>query len=417
MPLFNPPQLTWNDTDGTYEFVLKGGNVTLQIGQESNQRVLNHNLGYTLLNGKVCKVIGAQGNRAVVEYALADSDTNSMTVLGVLTEDILNNQQGFITTEGLVRDIDTSAYPEGSVLWLSPTTPGSITATKPSAPNHLVMVGYCVRSHATVGSILVKIQNGYELDELHNVLITTPSDGQVLTYDSALAIWKNETPASGGAVTSVNTQTGAVVLTASDVGAEPADVTILKDADIGVTVQAYNVATVVDASYVHTDNNYTTAEKSKLSGIAAGAEVNVNADWSAVSGDAQILNKPTIPAQFNPIAGTNVTLSGTYPDITFNASGGGGGGAGYTATATINLGATPIAETSVVITDANATATSYINVFVQADSTVDNDAEAHRHAASAWQLTVLPAAGSFTLYIISLTDLCWGTFKVRYSIA
>jgi hypothetical protein len=95
-------------------------------------------------------------------------------------------------------------------------------------------------------------------------------------------------------VTSVNGQTGAVSLDAADVGAEPADATILKDVDIGVTVQGYNANTVIDASYVHTDNNYTTTEKSKLAGIAAGAEVNVNADWNAVSGDAQILNKPTL---------------------------------------------------------------------------------------------------------------------------
>ena len=68
----------------------------------------------------------------------------------------------------------------------------------------------------------------------------------------------------------------------------------LQSSAIGVSIQAYNANTVVDASYVHTDNNYTTTEKSKLSGIASGAAVNVNADWNAVSGDAQILNKPTL---------------------------------------------------------------------------------------------------------------------------
>lgn len=211
MPLFNPPQLRWNDTDGTYEFVLKGGNVTLQIGQEQNQRVLNHNLGYTLLNGRVVRVIGAQGNRTTVDYAIADSDTNSMTVLGVVTEDIANNQQGFITTEGLVRDIDTSAFPEGAVIWLSPDSPGQLTATKPSAPDHLVMIGYCVRSHATVGSILVKVQNGYELGELHDVLLTAVANGDVLTYDAALGVWKNVPPTAGG-VSSVNGETGDVTL-------------------------------------------------------------------------------------------------------------------------------------------------------------------------------------------------------------
>lgn len=59
----------------------------------------------------------------------------------------------------------------------------------------------------------------------------------------------------------------------------------------------------IDANYVHTDNNYTTAEKNKLNGIAAGAEVNVNADWNATSGDAQILNKPTKVSDFTNDAG------------------------------------------------------------------------------------------------------------------
>lgn len=89
-------------------------------------------------------------------------------------------------------------------------------------------------------------------------------------------------------VTSVNGQTGAVSLDATDVGAEPADATILKDADIGVTVQGYS------AVLAGTTASFTTADETKLDGIAAGAEVNVNADWNAVSGDAQILNKPTL---------------------------------------------------------------------------------------------------------------------------
>lgn len=54
---------------------------------------------------------------------------------------------------------------------------------------------------------------------------------------------------------------------------------------------------VIDANYVHTDNNFTTTEKNKLSGIEAGAEVNVQSDWNVTdsSSDAYIKNKPTIP--------------------------------------------------------------------------------------------------------------------------
>lgn len=59
---------------------------------------------------------------------------------------------------------------EGTALWLS-TTPGQFTDIKPVAPNHLVYVGTVLRQHATEGEIMVKIQNGYELEELHNVVI------------------------------------------------------------------------------------------------------------------------------------------------------------------------------------------------------------------------------------------------------
>lgn len=90
----------------------------------------------------------------------------------------------------------------------------------------------------------------------------------------------------------------------------------LDSADIGVTVQGYNANTVIDAAYVHTDNNFTTTEQSKLAGIAAGAEVNVNADWSAVSGDAQILNKPTAVSAFTNDAGYLTSYTETDPVYT-----------------------------------------------------------------------------------------------------
>lgn len=93
---------------------------------------------------------------------------------------------------------------------------------------------------------------------------------------------------------------------------------------VGVTIQAYNADTVIDGSYVHTDNNYTTTEKSKLAGIEAGAEVNVNADWQSDSGDSEILNKPYIPqvvVDFDPVGtdnSTNVTLAGSYDYLTLS---------------------------------------------------------------------------------------------------
>lgn len=93
-------------------------------------------------------------------------------------------------------------------------------------------------------------------------------------------------------------------------------------------------------------------------------------------------------------------------------------GSGSTiATTTIDLGAIPVSSTSVTVTNASISATSYIQVFVMGDATVDNNIDAHLHAGASWKLITVPAAGSFTLYIDALIDLCWGTFNIRYTYA
>lgn len=195
-------RLTWDATDGTLQFGLAGGNVNLQIGQEQVVYVLNKSGGnYT--NGQVVYINGAQGNRPTVLLAKADSEATSKGTIGFLTENINNNAQGFVTTSGIVRGVDTSAFTDGDVLYLSATTAGGYTNVPPAAPNHLVVLGYVVRAHATVGEIYVKVDNGYELNELHNVLITSPTNGQLLTYNSTSSVWENANPAYTGTVTSV----------------------------------------------------------------------------------------------------------------------------------------------------------------------------------------------------------------------
>jgi hypothetical protein len=189
-------RLIWNDADGTLNLGLKGGNVTLQLGQEQVCRFRN-NTSEDFLNGQVVYITGSTGSFATASLAIANSEAASSVVIGVLTEDIAKNTEGFVTTAGLVRDLNTSALTEGASIWLSPTIAGALTSTKPVAPNHAVLIGYCIRSHPTFGTIFIHVQNGYELEELHNVLITSPSDGDVLTYDSTTNLWKNEAAAAG----------------------------------------------------------------------------------------------------------------------------------------------------------------------------------------------------------------------------
>lgn len=191
-PVPGVAKLQWDPDNGTAQLGLVGGNVNLQLGQEELVYVLNKT-GTAFTDMQVVRVVGAQGNRLEVALAQASGESTSATSLAVVTEPIADNAQGFATRGGLVNNVDTSAFAEGAALWLSPTIPGGITATKPTAPNHLVLVGWCVRSHASVGKIFVHIQNGYELDELHDVLITSVATNDFLVRNGS--VWVNQTPA------------------------------------------------------------------------------------------------------------------------------------------------------------------------------------------------------------------------------
>lgn len=181
----------WDDGNGTAALGLKGGNVTLQVGQEIVARCYNDS-GVALTDGQVVYISGAQGNRVAVKLALATSDGTSAGTLGMVTEPIAIGAEGFITILGTVNGLNTSSLTQGAIVYLSPTVAGAYTTTKPTAPQHTVTVGYVERVHATVGSIYVKVDNGYELEELHNVLISTPADNQVLTYEASTQLWKNK---------------------------------------------------------------------------------------------------------------------------------------------------------------------------------------------------------------------------------
>lgn len=144
--------------------------------------------------GQAVYIAGVQGNRLSLTLAQANSESTSTKTFGLLFQDIAKNATGWVVCEGMVEDVNTSAWVEGAVLWLSATTAGNLTTTRPVAPNHGVFVGVVVRSHQINGSIFVKVQNGFELEELHNVLITNPQDGQVLKYQASTGLWINAAP-------------------------------------------------------------------------------------------------------------------------------------------------------------------------------------------------------------------------------
>ena len=190
--------MSWNNTDGTADLKLKGGNVTLQVGQEQVTRVVNKT-GVNLLeaNYQAVYISGAQGQRLKVDLALATTDGTSAGTLGLVTENINNNQEGFVTSSGLVNEIDTTGdlqgetWADGDILYLSPLVAGNITNVKPLAPDHTVIMGFVVYAHAIHGKIYVKVDNGYEIEELHDVQVIDRTDEDILQWYEDDLVWRN----------------------------------------------------------------------------------------------------------------------------------------------------------------------------------------------------------------------------------
>jgi hypothetical protein len=196
-------QLVWSNTLGTLNLGLKGGNTISNLGQHIHARVVNKTtplVNLTKAGYEVVIVAGATGQRLSVKLAKADNDANSAGTLGIVCENIAGNQEGFICSVGQVTNINTTGslqgetWADGDSLYLSGTTFGAITNVKPSAPIHEVRIGYVEYAHAVNGKIYVKIDNGYELDELHNVSINplTLANNDALLYESSSSLWKNK---------------------------------------------------------------------------------------------------------------------------------------------------------------------------------------------------------------------------------
>jgi nitrogen fixation protein len=207
----------WNDTTGLSETTLKGGTVVLKNGVDLVARVVNKvtpNTTLTKAAYQAVRVSGAQGQRLAVAFAQANNDNNSADTIGLVTETIATNQEGFIITVGQLENINTTGslqgetWVDGDVLYLSPTTAGALTNVKPNATiGHIVVIGYVEYAHAVNGKIYVKVMNGWELGELHDVYVPTPSNNDVLTYETSSGLWKNKSVGTALGYTPANAAT------------------------------------------------------------------------------------------------------------------------------------------------------------------------------------------------------------------
>lgn len=196
-------RVQWNEDDGTVDIGLYGGSV-LQVGQESMYRVEN-NTGSTITNGTVCGAVGVSPAGYVrVSPFQATTAANAKFLLGVATIDIPPGELGYVTEFGFVRDIDTSAFAPGTVLYASGTTPGAFTATPPTTPIPKLIVALCAVQNATTGRVLVRPDIGSSIEDLHDVNVSSPVNGDVLIYDAGQARWENNTLTAGNNIAITN---------------------------------------------------------------------------------------------------------------------------------------------------------------------------------------------------------------------
>jgi hypothetical protein len=225
-PTWKSGRVFFDNTEGALSVYNFEQDVTLQVGQENWTRVRN-NTGTTITNGTVVRLSGSQGDVPTIEKAQSIPVSGAVNlfnqILGVATHDIENNSNGFVTTQGLVRGLNTNAYTEGSTLFVSQSA-GLLTNIPPSAPYEIIPVGICVKQGPGGSGILyVVVQQPIDFSDLSSVKVTGSYNyGDIWTYipSGSFGVWSHQKQLSGSyAVTgswSATSFTGSLLGTASN---------------------------------------------------------------------------------------------------------------------------------------------------------------------------------------------------------
>lgn len=189
IPTDQEARLLWSVEDGGLVFGGEGG-LQIPIGQK-NVIYVKNGTGSTIAKGKSIMAIGAAGDRIDIALAVADGSVEAKYMLGVSAESIDNDSFGFVVTNGYVRNVNTNAWPVGTILHFDPTVPGGLTTTEPVAPQINLPVAIVTKQNASSGILYVRMTNGEYFNELHDVAISSVADGDVIKYNASTQVWEN----------------------------------------------------------------------------------------------------------------------------------------------------------------------------------------------------------------------------------
>ena len=272
---------------------------------ECVQIIVRNSTGVTLTKGQVVYLSGATGYRPNAVLADASTEATSSKTIGLVSADIANNADGYVTVSGTMHDLDLSMFADGNRLWLNNVPGGMVATTPPAEPNHAVFIGTVARAHPTQGRIILAIQNGYELDELHGVLVPTPSNNDVLTYESSTSLWKNKsvitalgyTPYNATNPSGYTSNTGTVT-------------SVQLAAGTGISLSGTNPITTSGTVTV------TNSAPDQTVTLSAGTGIGVSGTYPSFT---VTNNAPDQTVALT--AGAGIVTSGTYPNFTIATNG------------------------------------------------------------------------------------------------
>jgi hypothetical protein len=288
--------------------------ITLKIGVQEYVRVYNDTPS-TMLKGAVVYISGAQGNRVAVKLADASSESTSAGTIGIVSQSITAGAEGFVQVSGPMYNLNTNGLTAGALLFLSETA-GQWTQTEPAPPAHGVRLAYVERVHASVGSVYIKVDNGYELGELHNVSDGVTGAIAFLVKNASTNVWESKNASDSRTAMGLGTlatQSGTFSGTSS--GTNTGDQTITLTGDVTGSGTGSFAATIASSAVTYAKMQAVSAASRLLGrGTAGGTAVREVSLGTGLSMSGDVLSATAG-------GGTNTILQFFPRDAEFPATG------------------------------------------------------------------------------------------------